>query len=75
MWLISKKVLTLKTFVIMSMHIPQEIGGWTAGGKDVFGFMLEPQRLLRKVLLYIQFTFRCVHGKHVCVDVHYSGRR
>ena len=43
MRLISKKVLTLKTFVIMSMHIPQEIGGWTAGGKDVFGSMLEPQ--------------------------------
>ena len=44
MWLISKKVLTLKTFVIMSMHIPQEIGGWMAGGgKDVFGSMLEPQ--------------------------------
>ena len=53
MRLISKKVLTLETFVIMSMHIPQEIGGWTTGGKDVFGFMLEPQRLLRKVLLYL----------------------
>ena len=60
MRLISKKVLTLKTFVIMSMHIPQEIGGWMAGGgKNVFGSMPEPQRLLRKVLLYVQFIFRC----------------
>ena len=76
MRLISKKVLTLKTFVIMSMHIPQEIEGWMAGGgKDVFGSMPEPQRLLKKVLLYVQFIFRCVHGKHVCADVHYSGRR
>ena len=75
MRLISKKVLTLKTFVIMSMHIPQEIGGSTACGKDVFGSMVEPHRLLRKVLLYVQFIFRCVHGGHVCADVHYSGRR
>ena len=75
MRLIERNVLTLKTFVIMSMHIPQEIGGSKAGGKDVFGFMVEPQRLLKKVLLCVQFIFRCVHGKHVCIDVHYSGRR
>ena len=75
MRLIERNVLTLKTFVIMSMHIPQEIGGSKAGGKDVFGFMVEPHRLLRKVLFCYAVHIQMSAWQACLCDVHYSGRR